>query len=235
MPADKPGTADWRVCRDGRELVERAATAIADWAARQIDINGAFRIALAGGTTPRHLYQRLARLDTNWHAWHIYFGDERCVPVGDTQRNDAMAHSAWLNHVPIPTAQLHPIPAERGAREGALAYAAELAEIDGLDMALLGIGEDGHTASLFPGAELGLAPDAPLALPVLDAPKPPPERVSMSLHALNRARQILVLIDGETKRQAVAAWRAGADLPVAGLAAREKLVVFVTRAALPAS
>lgn len=233
MSADKPAIPDWRLCADAKTLVAEAAAAVAELAERSIQQRGIFRIALAGGRTPQALYRELQSLPTDWAAWHVYFGDERSVPVGEPERNDRMAHAAWLDHVPIPDSQRHPVPAELGPRAGARAYADELQRAGRLDLALLGVGEDGHTASLFPGMNLGDAPTAPLALPVYDAPKPPAERVTLSLAALNAARWIIVLADGEGKRDAIARWQAGEDLPVSHLAPLEKLTVFMTASAAP--
>ncbi len=165
---------------------------------------------LAGGETPRGVYGRLRTATATWSDWHIHFGDERCLPREDAGRNSRMAGLAWLDHVPIPAAQVHAIPAELGAeRAAAIATAADLRGVGDFDLVLLGLGEDGHTASLFPGHDWGDAPGAPDALAVLDAPKPPPERVSLSAARLSRAREVLFLVAGEAKRAALARWRAG--------------------------
>ncbi|GIX28716.1 MAG: 6-phosphogluconolactonase [Burkholderiales bacterium] len=155
--------------------------------------------------------------ETDWSAWHVYFGDERCRPRGDPARNDTRIAERWLDHVPIPPAQIHPIPAELGPEAAASAYARTLASVGEFDLVLLGLGEDGHTASLFPG----LAPEIDRetdVLPVRDAPKPSPERVSLSASRLSRARQVLFFVQGEPKRAAVAAWRRGEDIPARRIA-----------------
>ena len=135
--------------------------------------------------------------------------------------------------MPIPPSQVHPIPAELGARAGARAYAETVRRAGGLDLVLLGVGEDGHTASLFPGMDFGNSPTAALALPVYHAPKPPAERVSLSLRAINAAPWIVVLADGTGKRDAIAKWQSGEDLPVARLAPTEALLVFLGDSAVP--
>ncbi len=233
MSADQPASPDWRICADAAALATEGAAIVAALATQSIQQRGEFRIALAGGQTPQALYRTLRTLETDWGAWHVYFGDERCVPAGEPGRNDRMAHEAWLKHVPIPPDHVHPIPAELGAAAGARAYADELQQAGRLDLALLGVGEDGHTASLFPGRDLGDKPAAPLALPVYDAPKPPAERVTLSLAALNAAQWIIVLADGEGKRDAIARWQAGEDLPVSHLAPSDALIVFLTEVAAP--
>lgn len=233
MSADDSAAPDWRVCADAATLATDGAACVAALAERAIRQRGEFRIALAGGNTPQALYRELRSLATDWTAWHIYFGDERCVPVNDPDRNNRMAQTAWLEHVPIPQAQVHSIPAEVGPAAGARIYADELQRAGRLDLAVLGVGEDGHTASLFPGRDLGDSATASLALPVFDAPKPPAERVTLSLAALNASRWIIVLADGEGKRGAIAQWQAGEDLPVSRLAPAEALIVFLTASATP--
>jgi 6-phosphogluconolactonase len=154
----------------------------------------------------------LSRAATNWSRWHIYFGDERCLAPDDPERNSKAAARAWLDLVPIPAENIHPIPAERGAKAAAEAYAPLVEAALPFDLVILGMGEDGHTASLFPGQA---HPAAELTHAVHNAPKPPPDRVSLSAHALSQARGILILVTGTGKSDAVSAWKAGAPLPVA--------------------
>jgi 6-phosphogluconolactonase len=178
---------------------------------------GQFYIVLAGGNTPRRIYESLRLADTDWSAWHVYFGDERCLPADHAGRNSRMAGLAWLDHVGIPVAQIHVIEAERGAELAAHRYAHIVDRVEQFDLVLLGLGEDGHTASLFPHHDPGNTPDAPAALAVHDAPKPPPERVSLSANRLSAARQVMFLITGEAKRQAVQDWHNGMDIPAAAI------------------
>jgi 6-phosphogluconolactonase len=124
-----------------------------------------------------------------------------------------MAGEEWLTHVTVPTGQVHSIPGELGAQEAADAYASILQTVGEFDLVLLGLGEDGHTASLFPGKDWGTTPAAPDAMAVFDAPKPPPQRVTLSAARLSRARQVMFLVAGEAKHRAVAAWRAGGNIP----------------------
>jgi len=207
---------------DAGALARHAASRVAGLCRDAVAARGACHLVLAGGRTPERCYTLLAAMDLPWPALHIWFGDERCLPPGDPGRNDAMADRALLAHVPIPAGQVHRIPAELGPEAAAAAYAAELAAAPAMDVVLLGLGEDGHTASLFPGNPA--LDDARPAVPVHDAPKPPPERVSMSLAALNAARRRLVLVSGGGKADALARIRGGEPLPAARLAAAEWLV-----------
>jgi 6-phosphogluconolactonase len=168
---------------------------------------------ISGGETPRSTYELLRPASAYWPAWHVYFSDERCLRPEDSQRNSRMAAEAWLDHVPIPSRQVHAIPAETGPSSAAKAYGETLSAIASFDFTLLGLGEDGHTASLFPGHEWGQSEAAPPALPVLDAPKPPPERVSLSARRLSDSRRVVFLVTGSAKRDAVDSWRNRADIP----------------------
>lgn len=199
----------WRALPDRRALDRAAAVSILAAADRAIRQRGSFHLVLSGGNSPRGAYARLRGTDADWSAWHLYFGDERCLPQGDAARNSRMAAEEWLDHVDIPVSRVHAIPAELGAHEAARRYAQTLQSVGEFDLVLLGLGEDGHTASLFPGQEWGTAPGAPPMLAITDAPKPPPERVTMSAARLSWARQVIFLVSGEGKRQAVLDWRAG--------------------------
>lgn len=201
---------------DGEALAHAAAQAVAESATAAIETRGAFHLVLAGGSTPRRCYEILRDMMVDWAHVHIYFGDERCLPSGDGGRNDVMAEASLLSHVPVPEAQVHRIPAELGPEAGAAAYAELLSAVPRIDLVLLGMGEDGHTASLFPGN--AALQDERLAVPVLGAPKPPPQRISMGYGALNGARRRVILVSGSGKCDALQRIKAGEPLPVARLA-----------------
>ncbi|HXS73401.1 MAG TPA: 6-phosphogluconolactonase [Rhodanobacteraceae bacterium] len=208
----------WHGFADSSDLQADALLRIRTAATTAIAARGVFRIVLAGGNTPRAIYQALRKAITDWSRWQVYFGDERCLPIADPQRNSRMARDSLLDQVPIPRANIHTIPAELGASAGAEQYAQTLRVIGDFDLVLLGLGEDGHTASLFPDHDWGIAPDAPDTLAVFDAPKPPPERVSLSAARLSRARAVLFLVDGDAKREAVMQWGNGEHIPASAIA-----------------
>lgn len=208
----------WHALRDGEAISAAALGLTLAAAAAAIDVRGRFDLVLAGGDTPRAVYRRLATATADWAHWHLYFGDERCLPATDPARNSRLAGAAWLDQGAIPPAQIHIIPAELGAAPAAAAYAATLRTVADFDLVLLGLGEDGHTASLFPGHDCGAAPGAPDVLAVFDAPKAPAARVSLSAARLGRARQVLFLVSGQAKRHALAAWRAGQPIPASRIA-----------------
>lgn len=210
---------------DAAALGVVVAQRIAVLSAQAIAARGVFHLALAGGDTPRRCYENLRQMPIDWAHVQIYFGDERCLPKGDAKRNDSMAREALFDHIAIPPSNIHAIPAELGAREAAARYVEILHP---LDLVLLGMGEDGHTASLFPGnpASFSLAE----VVPVFDAPKPPAERVSLGMSMLNAARVKLFLVAGSSKRAALEQILLGTALPAAQVVNAEW---HLDRAALP--
>lgn len=220
-----PG-GELRVLPDQAAVAAEAARLVLAAAADAIAARGAYRLCLAGGTTPAAAYRLLAEADTQWSAWHLYHGDERCLPADDPERNNRAADAAWLDHVPVPRSQVCAIPAEQGAEAAAAAYEPLIEAALPFDLVLLGMGEDGHTASLFPGRPL---PDHGSVVPVHQAPKPPPDRVSLTPQALAESRRMLILVTGRGKAAALRDWRAGAPLPVARVAAQGRALVLADR------
>lgn len=221
---------DWELFDDADEVAEAACLRILVTARQAIAEGDDFRLVLAGGSTPRQVYTRLAGAEADWAHWQIYFGDERCLPADHPDRNSVMATGAWLGQVPIPAANVHVIPAELGAEQGARAYRELMDRTPSFDLVLLGLGEDGHTASLFPGQE---HPWDQSVVAVHDAPKPPPDRVSLGIGRLLDSRQLLFLVTGRGKADAVRAWRQGKNLPVTRISAQRSVSVFLDRLAEP--
>ncbi len=232
MNAADPKQYRWHEFADKGALQEAALAAILDSAALSIRERGHFNLVLAGGETPREIYERLRSAPTDWSLWHIYFGDERCVPPTESELNSRMAGEAWLDHVPIPAAQIHVIPSGPRADKAAQEYAQTLRGVDLFDLTLLGLGKDGHTASLFPGNEWGAAPGSPDTLAIFNSPIRPPQRVSLSAARLNRSRQIVFLVSGESKHKAVARWRAGESIPARAIMSDSGVDVLVESALL---
>jgi len=211
-----------RPCLDAEDVAQRAAAIVVEAAAAAIAARGVFHWVLAGGTTPKRCYELLRQADINWPNVHIWFGDERCLPVGDSERNDQMADEALLQHVPLAQAHIHRMNAELGAEQAAAAYAALLADAPAMDLVLLGIGEDGHTASLFPDNP-GLD-DQRLAIPVHHSPKPPSDRVSMGYTVLTAAHRCIIMVAGKGKADAICRIKQGERLPVARIPTCEWLI-----------
>lgn len=203
-------TTRWQLF-NSQEMINQATTQrILDVANEAIRKYGSFLIVLAGGSTPKSVYQLLAKANADWANWHIYYNDDRCLPIDHPERNSLMAAQAWLQHVAIPKSQIFDIPTEFGNVEGAKAYAATLKGVRAFDLVLLGLGEDGHTASLFPNQVVDNSADA---VPVFDAPKPPADRVTMSQHRLNNTHEVIFLVTGAGKQEAVDHWRQGMNIP----------------------
>lgn len=219
--------ADTRWLADGEALADEACRLIVAAAQEAIGARRIFRLVLAGGSTPERTYQRLATTKQDWAAWELFWGDERCLPADHPERNSVAAHQAWLAHVPIPAARVHAIPAELGADQAAAAYAATIADQVPFDLVLLGIGEDGHTASLFPGSAGAAGP----VIAVHDAAKAPAERVSLNYQTLRACRRQLILVGGAGKAAALAAWRHGDPLPIARAASDNACLLVDTLAA----
>ena len=221
---------------DGDAVAERAARLIAELLDATLTARGIAHLALAGGTTPAGAYAQLQ--PARWDGVELWFGDERCVGPDDPAANYHMVAETLLGHAP--GALVHRIEGELGAQRAAAAYDALLRErvsADGgsipvLDIALLGIGEDGHTASLFPHNP-ALEARGVAAVAVYDAPKPPPERVSLSLEVLRSARSVILLASGPAKAAALAQALAGPNPAVpASLLVGERLSVIADTAAL---
>jgi 6-phosphogluconolactonase len=209
------------------DSAQAAATRAAEVIAAAV-AGGARHIALAGGSTPRAAYQQLGGLVDDWSPVTFWYGDERCVAPDDPDSN----HRMVVESLHAPGARIERIEGELGAEDAAARYADRLAGVT-LDLALLGLGEDGHTASLFPGNP---ALDAGgIAVAVHDAPKPPPDRVSLTLETLNRAGRIVLLCPGAGKRDALARVLAGPDraTPASLLTAERRLVLTDTAALAP--
>jgi 6-phosphogluconolactonase len=197
---------------DSDTLSQQAAQFTVRIAAESLVTHGRFMIALAGGSTPKKLYALLAsepyRSQLDWALVEVFWSDERCVPPDDSESNFRMAQETLLSKVPIPTSQIHRMPADQPDREAASqAYVAEMRHafgtggIPSFDLIQLGMGPEGHTASLFPH-QASLHERERLVLPVT-TPKPPPDRLTFTPPLLNAARHVLFLVTGSEKADAV--------------------------------
>jgi 6-phosphogluconolactonase len=225
------------------EATDLAADRVAEAIAAARGAGRPAHLSLAGGTTPRATYERLATLVDDWEGVELWLGDERLVPPDDPESNYRMLAESLLE----PTgATAHAVPTGGTAEDAADAYAREIRErvpagpqgVPVLDLALLGLGEDGHTASLFPHAP-ALDVRGEICVAVHDSPKPPPDRISLTLDVLRAARRSLILAVGDGKTSAAAAVVSGPDPGVpASLLADGPLELVLDQAAardIPAS
>jgi 6-phosphogluconolactonase len=229
------------VLADADALAQRVAAWMLE---RLVGIEGRAAICLSGGSTPLHLYRRLAeppfRAAFPWERLHWFWGDERFVPPDDARSNARMAREALLDRIPVPRANLHPIPSTSSPEDAALAYEQELRRFHGaeqlgperplFDLTLLGLGEDGHTASLFPGTA-ALAERTRWVVAVRGVM--PETRITLTYPALESSRHVAFLAAGAAKRAIVERVWQGADVPAARLRPVGTLHWFLDRTAAP--
>lgn len=198
----------WLFFETPTELAEFTFESILEISKQAIDKRGSFHFVTAGGTTPLQVYRLLADYEVthsdsavDWSKWHIYIGDERCLPVSDPERNSLALETAWLVKSSIPASNIYYMPAEQGPDEAASSYESVVKGVK-FDVVLLGMGEDGHTASLFPGHSHDHE-SGQLVQTEFNSPKPPLERVTLSAACLGNSRFLFKLITGSGKQQAV--------------------------------
>jgi 6-phosphogluconolactonase len=206
-----------RVFADAQAVARHAADFIAGRIGDARRDGRDVHIALAGGRTPQRAYELLADIEGSWKHVHLWLGDERCVPEDHPESNARMVRESLYAHARADPPSLHALPAPEVPEDAAWLYGLEVRSAipeATFDIVLLGMGPDGHTASLFPGhpaLEVALAPCAP----VREAPKPPPQRVTLTLPVLRRARFTLLLVTGAEKREPLArALQGDRSLPV---------------------
>ena len=167
-------------------------------------------VILPGGNTPQACLQYLANKKLPWEKIHWYLSDERCYPQAHSERNDVMLEKKLWSLIGV--TNIHLIPTELGAEKAAESYREEVATVDYFDVAFLGIGEDGHTASLFPKNKA--LEDSRSVIPVFDSPKPPSDRVSLSLQTLSNTHCRVVLVSGVSKAAIIQRIKDGDSLPI---------------------
>jgi 6-phosphogluconolactonase len=226
---------------DAEGAAARAAREIRGHLERAREERGVAHLALSGGSTPERAYELLAQDLEDWSGVEVWFADERCVGPEHEDSNYRMAHEKLLGRIALAPEQIHRMEGELGPERGAERYAQALAGgtsaneegLPVLDLIVLGIGPDGHIASLFPGAPT-LRAGAVSCLGVHDSPKPPPQRITLSLAVLRAARRCLLLATSAAKADAIAGALAAPSAHVpASLLRRERLTVIVDDAASP--
>jgi 6-phosphogluconolactonase len=214
------------------ELASRFAGLVEESSRRAIAERGRFSIAVPGGSAAELLLPSLIASSIEWSHVAVYWVDERMVPPGDTDSNFHVARLAWLDKVPIAADRIHRVRGEAPSPAGSEEYARLLREHLGeparLDLVLLGVGEDGHVASLFPGHRLLRTWDRDVA-ELDDAPKPPSRRTTLTLRALTAARRIVVFASGPAKAGALreALGNEESELPVALVTMGDGPVTFL--------
>jgi 6-phosphogluconolactonase len=200
------------ICKNPAELAERSAALFSQEAQTRVAKENRFVVAVSGGSTPRATHRLLARkpyrLKVPWEKIHLFWVDERLVPYDHRASNFGAARQDWIENVPIATNRVYPMPVENGPKACAQRYHEQIAQLfpqaepyPPFDMILLGIGADGHTASLFPGTTPG-ATEGKWVLPVCGG-DPHVDRLTLSFQLINHARHVVFLVTGAVKAEVV--------------------------------
>lgn len=221
---------NWLVCDTAEDVAQTVTSCILQTADKAIKAKGSFHLVTAGGSTPNRCYELLARQTADWQNWHLYMGDERCYPVDHPERNSVALQTHWLSkQTSIPQAQIHFMSTELGLEASAREYneiiEALFSSGESFDLCLLGMGEDGHTASLFPGH---FYIEDQYTILERQSPKPPSERLSLSFETLSNSQTVIKLITGESKHDAVQQWLKGENLPIANVYGLEKTLTYLS-------
>lgn len=227
------------VLKDAEALAQEACKRFIDLASASIITTGQFTVVLAGGSTPKQLHKLLAqnhKKSLDWSKVFIFFGDERLVPPYHPDSNYGVADEDLIAELPIPDENVFPfVTIDISPEDAASLYEQELKRFFNkdvsFDLVILGMGPDGHTASLFPNHPALADDSGTLVLGIHDSPKPPPQRLTLSFKALNSAKTVMLLAAGESKSDALKRARAGEDLPIAKLSAATELVWLLDEAA----
>ena len=201
---------EWFVYEDFNAVSKAAAEFLAKEIEKCLSNKDVCHVILPGGNTPAMCLRYLANSNLPWEKIHWYLGDERCYPQGHADRNDVMLDKNFWSL--LSETNIHLIPAEFGAEKAAELYRKEIDSIDYFDIAFLGMGEDGHTASLFPYNKA--LEDFRTVIPVYDSPKPPGDRISLSMQTLRNAHRRIVLASGISKASIIKRIKEGESLPI---------------------
>jgi 6-phosphogluconolactonase len=193
------------VLPDSDALADRAADVFLELANKTLNTSDPFTVAISGGSTPQKMYERLVNAELDWERIHFYWADERCVPPDHPESNYRLANDSFLERIEIPASNIHRVKGELPAKKAALDYENQLREffpgpIPGFDLILLGLGTDGHTASLFPGSP-ALEEEKRWVIDVKHDTPPPPlvDRVTLTLPVIKAAKRIIFLVTGIEK------------------------------------
>ncbi len=196
-----------------KDLLNYAINRLEKTSYEAIKLKGIYNVVLSGGATPKFIYSELTNISTDWDKWCFWFGDERCFDMEHNDSNHNMVKKALFQHVPIPSCNIRRIKVELGIERAVKEYGKDIESVDIFDQVLLGLGEDGHTASLFPEHDIGVDEKADDVLAVYNSPKPPNERVSLSVKRLNRSREIIFICTGKNKKKAIEKFKNNSDIP----------------------
>lgn len=218
----------WHQFDTAGQVADAVLEQIVQSSEKAIEERDCYKIVLAGGGTPEKIYQQMVKMETDWSKWKIYYGDERCLSADDKDRNSVMSTNALLSKVNIPTANIFTMLTELGAADAAKNYRVAIDDVEQFDLVLLGMGEDGHTASLFPGH---IHNQEETVHEVYNSPKPPSDRISLSAKTLANTRKLIFIVTGDSKQAPVKQWKQGNDLPVTSIAPEAGVDIYIDNAA----
>lgn len=192
-----------------------------------INDKGYFNIVLSGGITPRLIYSKLAESHQNWQCWNFWFSDERCYPTNHKDLNSSMVKEVLFSRIPLPQNQIFYIQTHLDVDNAVADYKQKLCHVNDFDVVILGLGEDGHTASLFvvdhPTDVDGKKKDV---FAVFNSPKPPANRITLSLERLCRSKAVLFLVAGEEKMKVVRQLENRESIPATYVNGKESTKIF---------
>lgn len=217
---------NWQEFEDNYSLQSEVVKTIINLSSESIKENGVFKVIFSGGSTPEKIYNLLSQDNfINFKKWEIYIGDERCLDSENHDRNSQMIARSLLRELPDDNSpKFFPIESEKGSIQAALSYNKVISKVDYFDLVLLGLGEDGHTASLFPDHNFDTNE---LVIPVSNAPKPPSDRVSLTPTAFNKGKKIMFIVTGNGKSDAVVKWKTGHDIPASKIRSDNLIDIFI--------
>ncbi|BBN59628.1 hypothetical protein EI16_02270 [Hydrogenovibrio marinus] len=221
---------NWIALQTAEDVAQKVTEQILLIAEQSISQKGSFHFITAGGSTPNRCYELLSKADSDWARWHIYMGDERCYPETHAERNSVALTQYWLGKQgQIPNDQIHFMPMELGLETASKAYNdivhAVIDSVGCFDLCLLGMGEDGHTASLFPGH---FYIEDQYTVLEHQSPKPPSERLSLSFETLCNSKTVIKIVTGASKHQAIQQWLKGENLPISNIYGLENTFTYLS-------
>lgn len=229
-----PLPENWLTMPTAEMIAQSIVDVILIAAKSAIESTGSFHLITAGGSTPNRCYELLSTQMADWKNWHLYMGDERCYSENHPDRNSVALTRHWLSKQnAIPKTQIHFMKTELGLTAAAEDYNPIVQNVfdthGQFDLCLLGMGEDGHTASLFPGH---FYIESQLTVMETQSPKPPKERLSLSFETLCQSTQVFKIITGASKQKAVQQWLKGDNLPIANVSGQQATYTYISQDAV---
>ena len=208
------------------EWVDSIVDKIKVCAYNAIKEHGIFNIVFSGGNTPILIFQRLTLMNLEWNKWHFWLSDERILVNSTSFLNKYLIYKNLLNKINYEKNQIHFLIDNLSLNDSIIFYENELKKVLFFDLVLLGIGEDGHTASLFPGNNLGLEQNSPNVLGINNSPKAPSNRISLSTNRLNKSYNLYFLVKGPEKKNIIDKIIKGQSFPCTNISGLNETKIY---------